>query len=87
MSETVTIRLEINRDAEDLVILVQDDGEGGDGEVRPGAGLGLRNIRLRLDTLYGPRGTLQATPLARGFLAMIRLPLQWPSAKPLSQAA
>ncbi|MES3026343.1 MAG: histidine kinase [Pseudomonadota bacterium] len=86
-SETVTIRLEINRNAEDLVILVQDDGEGGDGEVRPGAGLGLRNIRLRLDTLYGPRGTLQATPLARGFLAMIRLPLQWPSAKPLSQAA
>jgi sensor histidine kinase YesM len=86
-SQTVTIRLEVNRDGDDLVILVQDDGEGGEGEVRPGAGVGLRNIRLRLETLYGPRGLLQATPLARGFLAMIRLPLQWPPARPLSQAA
>ena len=86
-SQTVTIQLAVDRDAEDLVILVQDDGEGGAGEVRPGAGVGLRNIQLRLETLYGPRGVLQATPLTRGFRATIRLPLQWPPAKPLSKAA
>lgn len=84
-SATVTIRLEAVRDGEELVVLVQDDGdgaEGGEAAVRPGAGVGLRNIRMRLETLYGPRGVLQATPLAQGFLAMVRLPLQWASAAP-----
>lgn len=74
-SATVTIRLEAACDGQDLVVLVQDDGEG-DGDVRPGAGVGLNNVRQRLEALYGPRGALQATPLARGFLAMVRLPLQ-----------
>ncbi len=76
-SATVTIRLEATRDDEDLVVLVQDDGDGGHGgEVRPGAGVGLNNVRQRLEALYGARGVLQATPLTRGFLAMVRLPLQ-----------
>ena len=76
-SATVTIRLEATRDGEDLVVLVQDDGDGSHGgEVRPGAGVGLSNVRQRLEALYGSRGVLQAAPLARGFLAMVRLPLQ-----------
>ena len=45
-------------------------------EVGPGAGVGLSNVRQRLEALYGSRGVLQAAPLARGFLAMVRLPLQ-----------
>lgn len=79
-SETVTIRLEASREGESLVLKVQDDGGGGGGEggeVRPGAGVGLANIRMRLETLYGERGSLQALPLARGYLAVVRLPLQW----------
>jgi hypothetical protein len=44
-------------------------------------------VRLRLEALYGPRGVLQAAPLARGFLAMVRLPLQWSAPKPLEEAA
>jgi len=80
-SETVTIRLEASREGEDLVLKVQDDGGGGQGgEVRPGAGVGLANIRMRLETLYGERGSLQALPLARGYLAIVRLPLQWNAA-------
>lgn len=86
-SATVTLRLEVTRDEEDLVVIVQDDGRGGGNEARPGAGVGLRNVRLRLETLYGDRGVLQATPLAHGFLAMVRMPLQWSSPKPLTRAA
>ena len=86
-SATVTIRLEATRDGDDLVVLVQDDGEGAAAESRPGAGVGLRNIRLRLEALYGARGVLQATPLAHGFLAMVRMPLQWTAARSISKAA
>lgn len=76
-SSTVTIRLEATRDGDDLVVLVQDDGDNAAAaDARPGAGVGLNNVRMRLETLFGPRGVLQATPLARGYLAMVRMPLK-----------
>ena len=56
-------------------------------EVRPGAGVGLGNVRMRLEALYGPRGVLQAAPLARGFLAMVRLPLQRATVTPIRSKA
>jgi hypothetical protein len=70
----VTIRLEVARDGDDLVVLVEDDAERR-GEPAKGAGVGLTNIRDRLAVLYGPRGVLQTTARERGFLAMIRMPL------------
>lgn len=41
-----------------LVIHVQDDGDGFDGESGPGEGIGLSNIRNRLRELYGPEQSL-----------------------------
>jgi signal transduction histidine kinase len=76
-SATVTLRLEATRDGDDMVVIVQDDGQPTGEKAPPGAGVGLRNVRLRLEALYGERGVLQATPLARGFLAMVRMPIQW----------
>jgi len=70
----VTIRLEVARDGDDLVVLVEDDAERR-GEPAKGAGVGLQNIRERLEVLYGPRGVLQTTARERGFLALVRLPL------------
>jgi signal transduction histidine kinase len=84
-SRTVTIRLEAARDGDDLVVLVEDDGEGTAPLARKGTGVGLQNIRQRLEALYGARGVLQATGRERGFLAMVRLPLQWTA--PVRQAA
>jgi LytS/YehU family sensor histidine kinase len=84
-SRTVTIRLEAARDGDDLVVLVEDDGEGTAPGTRKGTGVGLQNIRQRLEALYGARGVLQATGRERGFLAMVRLPLQWTA--PVRQAA
>ena len=68
------MRLEAARDGDDLVVLVEDDAERV-GEPARGAGVGLRNIRQRLEVLYGARGVLQTTARERGFLAMVRLPL------------
>lgn len=73
-SAVVTVRLEVARDGDDLVVLVEDDAERL-GEPARGAGVGLKNIRQRLEALYGPRGVLQTTARERGFLALVRLPL------------
>lgn len=70
----VTVRLEVARDGDDLVVLVEDDAERL-GEPPQGGGVGLKNIRQRLEVLYGPRGVLQTTARERGFLAMVRMPL------------
>jgi signal transduction histidine kinase len=76
-SRTVTIRVEATSDGPDLVVTVDDDGDGARAaEARAGTGVGLRNIRQRLDALYGARGVLEAARCERGFLAVVRLPLE-----------
>ncbi|MBO9545615.1 histidine kinase [Caulobacter sp.] len=74
-SRPVTIRLEASRDGDDLVVIVEDDGEAAVQHVG-GMGVGLTNVRQRLEVLYGPRGVLQAAPRERGFLVLIRIPLK-----------
>ncbi|PAX08415.1 sensor histidine kinase [Sphingomonas lenta] len=71
----VMVRVEVARDADDLLLMVEDDGDGA-AEVKPGTGVGLANIRQRLAVLYGARGSLEAVRRERGFLAIVRLPLQ-----------
>lgn len=69
----VTIRLDVARDGDDLVVVVEDDAEPR-GAAAKGAGLGLDNIRQRLEVLYGVRGQLRTTARDRGFIAELRLP-------------
>lgn len=74
-SRPVTIRLEASRDGDDLVVIVEDDGEVV-AHAAGGMGVGLNNVRQRLEVLYGPRGVLQAAPRERGFLVLMRIPLK-----------
>lgn len=65
------------RDGAALRLEVEDNGPGERGAAaKPAAAeVGLANVRGRLELLYGPRGTLDARPLAGGgFRATIRLP-------------
>lgn len=78
ISRPVTIRLEVSRDGDDLVVIVEDNGEPAPSGALPtgGLGVGLNNVRQRLEVLYGARGVLQAAPRERGFLVLVRIPLK-----------
>jgi len=74
-----TIRLSARREGDQLVIRVEDDGQGlaSVGPVREGVGLG--NSRARLRHLYGSRATVELSPQRdgsrpRGTSVVIRLP-------------
>ena len=58
----------------ELELTVADDGTA---HTAPsgGAGVGLANVRARLEVLYGARGRLEAGPRERGFVCVVNLPL------------
>jgi two-component system LytT family sensor kinase len=63
------------REAEDLVLEIRDNGQGlpPGGETRQG--VGLRNVRERVDQLYGARGRFTLAPaLGGGTVAALRIP-------------
>ena len=74
-----TVRSAARVEGADLVVEVADDGAGLPPDADPvREGHGLDNVRQRLGTLYGVRGSLDlgAGPGGRGTLARVRLPLQ-----------
>lgn len=75
------LRIEARREGRDLVLAVIDDGPGPDAEpAAPGEGVGLRNTRERLATLYGDRASLTLARTAEGgAVATVRLPLAGPA--------
>lgn len=73
------IRVTAERMAEDLYLVVTDNGKGPSlslsGKLREG--VGLSNTRARLQELYGERAVLELQPgKASGFTAEIRIPWQ-----------
>ena len=87
----VLIKVEGRLDGHDLVVTVADDGDAAaDGSPGASTGVGLRNIRERLDGIYEGRASLEAVALEKGFLAIIRLParlLEAPARPALAEAA
>jgi signal transduction histidine kinase len=74
------VRIEVSaaeRDG-DLVLMVEDDGDvRTKNQAAPGTGVGLQNVRKRLEVLYGVRGVIEAGRLpGGGFRAALRFPLE-----------
>lgn len=71
----VTIMISGTHDGEILRIVVEDDGTGGcEPRDHPG-GIGLANVRDRLETRYGPRARFAAGPRdGGGFAASLEIP-------------
>jgi two-component system LytT family sensor kinase len=66
----------IHRDAQTLVVSVEDDGPGLTQDLASSVGVGLRNSRDRLSALYGSAAQLTVGPRAEGggFVVAIRMP-------------
>lgn len=75
-SEPVTITIAAAEEFGRLVITVSDDGKGDSRAPTQGCGIGLQNVRDRLEARFGRDASLDAGPLVGGgFRTMIRMPL------------
>jgi len=71
-----TVSIRAFREGDSLGVEVADDGLGF--RARSGTGVGLANIRARLETLFGGAGSLElAAGADAGVVASIRLPLRF----------
>ena len=78
-SGQVTITLAAREEYDRLVISVSDDGQGGQGAGFPahrGHGIGLANVRQRLEARFGDEASLVTGPQpGGGYATLLRLPL------------
>jgi len=69
-----TIRIHCERRGDRLVIQIENPIDS-DRPRRKGSGLGLKNVRLRLDTLYGNEARVDVEETNEYFRVMLLLPL------------
>lgn len=74
----VTVSIKAMRHGTSVFIIIEDDGEPLTGlEKGHGSGIGIRNVRDRLEARYGKAAQLDTmTKTAGGFIAAITLPIQ-----------
>lgn len=74
----VHIEISISKDEEMLVVQIQDDGARmKDLSKKNGSGIGISNLKLRLEALYQNRAVLSASQLEpKGYLTSIKIPIR-----------
>ena len=75
VARAVTITVAAREEFDRLVITVSDDGPGVPAGVKHGFGIGLANVRDRLEARFGPDVVLTSTPHREGYMTEIRIPL------------
>lgn len=84
VSRAVTITVAAREEFDRLVVTVSDDGPGVPAGVKHGFGIGLANVRDRLEARFGPDVTLTSMPHEGGYVTEMRIPL---TRQPLSAAS
>ncbi|GAA0265947.1 hypothetical protein GCM10009127_01650 [Alteraurantiacibacter aestuarii] len=76
-SGQVTITLAAREEYGRLVVTVSDDGQSAAGkdETRPGYGIGLANVRERLEARFGHEASIVSGPVPGGYATHLRLPI------------
>lgn len=75
INRTVTVRLSAREEWDRLIITVTDDGPGIPEGMKHGFGIGLANVRDRLEARFGPDIRLTSGPIEGGYQSEIRIPL------------
>ncbi|MEO0871936.1 MAG: histidine kinase [Pseudomonadota bacterium] len=75
VSRTVTVTLAAREEFDRLVVTVSDDGPGVPAGVKHGFGIGLANVRDRLEARFGSDVVLTSTPHDGGYVTEMRIPL------------
>ncbi len=83
VSRRVTITMAAREEFDRLVITISDDGPGVPQGANHGFGIGLANVRDRLEARFGPDIGFTSAPVPGGYRTEIRIPLS----KPLNQQA
>jgi hypothetical protein len=89
-SGRVTITLSAREESGKLVVTVSDDGRQPSGESRPSPsvepgishGIGLGNVRERLEARFGPEAAIVSGPRPEGFSTQLRMPLLRQAGRP-----
>ena len=75
VNRTVTITLSAREEFDRLVVTVSDDGPGVPEGSAHGFGIGLANVRDRLEARFGQDITLDSGPIPGGYKTEMRIPL------------
>ena len=81
VSRPVTISVEAREEFDRLVITVSDDGPGVPDNMPHGFGIGLANVRDRLEARFGADIGFTSGPIPGGYATEMRIPLTRNSAK------
>ena len=71
----VTITLAAREEFGRLVVCVSDDGRGAGNSADHGFGIGLANVRDRLEARFGREAKLRSEPTGNGYITELRVPL------------
>lgn len=75
VTREITINVAAREEFDRLVVTVSDDGPGVPEHIQHGFGIGLANVRDRLEARFGPDIGLTSGPVPGGYLTEIRIPL------------
>ncbi|WP_284123916.1 sensor histidine kinase [Parerythrobacter aestuarii] len=76
VNRPVTIHVSADEEFDRLVIRVADDGPGVPKGTAPGFGIGLANVKDRIEARFGRDATITAGPVEDGYVTELRLPLE-----------
>ncbi|GAA5045899.1 hypothetical protein GCM10023208_00840 [Erythrobacter westpacificensis] len=77
-SGQVTITLAAREEYDRLVVTISDDGQSAEDrdDTRPGFGIGLTNVRQRLEARFGNEATVVSGQVPGGYATHLRMPLK-----------
>ena len=87
VSRKVTITVAAREEFERLVLTISDDGPGVPQGTTHGFGIGLANVRDRLEARFGPDIGFSSAPVPSGYRTEIRIPLSRPANRPMDHHA